>query len=119
MSATPDDLLPTRPIAPDVCVSPQLLPESMAEAAKAGFRSVVNNRPDYEEGPEQPTNAQIEAAARAAGLEYRFLPVDGGYQSPEQVQAMAQLMTELPRPMLMFCRSGARSTRLYALAQSV
>ena len=47
----------------------------MAEAAAAGFKSVINNRPDFEGGPDQPTNAAIEAAARAAGLEYAFLPV--------------------------------------------
>jgi uncharacterized protein (TIGR01244 family) len=108
--------LPVRPIAADVCVAPQLLPESMAEAARAGFRSVVNNRPDFEEGPHQPTNASIEAAARAAGLEYRFLPVGSAFQSPEEIAAMARLIEELPRPMLMFCRSGARSTRLYQAA---
>ena len=110
------DTLPLRAIALDVCVAPQLEPAAMAEAAAKGFRSVVNNRPDYEEGPEQPTNAAIEAAARAAGLEYRYLPVDGGYQSPEEIAAMAQLLTELPRPMLLFCRSGARSARLFAAA---
>jgi len=88
----------------------------MAEAARAGFRSVVNNRPDFEEGAAQPTNAQIEAAAKAAGLEYRFLPVSGAYQSPDDAAAMARLLQELPRPLLMFCRSGARSGRLYRLA---
>jgi uncharacterized protein (TIGR01244 family) len=77
---------------------------------------VVNNRPDFEEGPHQPTNASIEAAAKAAGLEYRFLPVGSAYQSPEEIAAMARLIEELPRPMLMFCRSGARSTRLYQAA---
>ncbi len=112
----PHDLLPTRPIAPEVCVAPQLTPEAMAVAAAAGFKSVVNNRPDFEEGPGQPTHAQIEAAAHSAGLEYRFLPVAGGYQSPEEVKKMAELLSELPRPLLMFCRSGARSTRLYQLA---
>ena len=44
-----------------------------------GFKSVVNNRPDFEFESDQPTNADIEAAARAAGLEYRHLPVDGGW----------------------------------------
>ncbi|MFN6996742.1 MAG: beta-lactamase hydrolase domain-containing protein, partial [Aquincola tertiaricarbonis] len=63
--------LPLSQIAADVCVAPQLTPEAMAEAAQAGFRSVVNNRPDFEHGPDQPTSAEIEAAARAAGLEYR------------------------------------------------
>jgi uncharacterized protein (TIGR01244 family) len=111
--------LPIRPVAPDVCVAPQLTPAAMAEAAAMGFRSVVNNRPDFEHGPDQPSSAQIEAAARAAGLEYRFLPVDGGYQSPEEIAAFAQLLAELPRPMLMFCRSGARSTRLFMAAQSL
>jgi uncharacterized protein (TIGR01244 family) len=110
--------LPVRSIAPDVCVAPQLTPEAMAEAARAGFRSVINNRPDFEHGPDQPTHAQIEAAARAAGLEYRFLPVSGGYQSPEQIAACARLLAELPRPLLMFCRSGARSTMLFQQARA-
>jgi uncharacterized protein (TIGR01244 family) len=108
--------LPLTPIAPDVCVAPQLHPDAMAEAARAGFRSIVNNRPDHEGGPDQPTSAQIEAAARAAGLEYRYLPVAGGYQSPEEIAAFAALLAELPRPLLAFCRSGARSTRLFTAA---
>lgn len=108
--------LPLSQIAADVCVAPQLTPEAMADAAAAGFRSVVNNRPDHEGGPDQPTSAQIEAAARAAGLEYRYLPVQGGYQSPEEIAQFALLLEELPRPLLAFCRSGARSTRLYMQA---
>lgn len=108
--------LPLRAVAPDVCVAPQLKPESMAEAARAGFRSIVNNRPDFEHGPDQPTSAQIETAAREAGLEYRWLPVDSGYQSPEEIAAFAHLMLELPRPVLAFCRSGARSARLFMAA---
>jgi uncharacterized protein (TIGR01244 family) len=110
--------LPLRALTPDVCVAPQLTPEAMAEVARAGFRSVVNNRPDFEHGPDQPTNAAIEAAARAAGLEYRHLPVDSGFQTPEQIAAFAQMLEELPRPLLAFCRSGARSTRLFAQAQA-
>ena len=110
------ETLPMRPVAPDVCVAPQLTPEAMAEAARVGFRSVINNRPDFEHGPQQPTNAAIEAAAHAAGLEYRFLPVASGYQSPEEIAAFAQLLKELPRPILVFCRSGARSARLYMAA---
>lgn len=108
--------LPIRPVAPDVCVAPQLTPEAMAEAAALGFKSVVNNRPDFEHGPDQPTSAQIAAAAAAAGLQYRHLPVDGGWQSPEEIAAFKALLDELPRPILAFCRSGARSTRLYMAA---
>ncbi len=109
-------VLPLRAVASDICVAPQLRPDAMAEAARAGFRSVINNRPDFEHGPDQPTNAAIEAAAHAAGLEYRFLPVAGGYQSPAEVAAMAQLLKELPRPILAFCRSGSRSANLYLQA---
>jgi uncharacterized protein (TIGR01244 family) len=116
MNIEPSPLLPLRALTADVCVAPQLTPAAMAEAARVGFRSVINNRPDFEHGPGQPTNAEIEAAARAAGLEYRFLPVDGGYQSPEQVASFAQLLQDLPPPVLAFCRSGARSARLYSLA---
>jgi uncharacterized protein (TIGR01244 family) len=110
--------LPLRAIASDVCVAPQLTPDAMAEAARVGFRAVVNNRPDFEEGPHQPTSATIEAAARAAGLEYRHLPVDGGYQSPSEIAAMAVLLQDLPRPLLMFCRSGSRSARLFQAASA-
>lgn len=110
------DVLPIQAVDADVCVAPQLAPESMSAAARQGFRSVVNNRPDFEGGPDQPTSAQIEVAAREAGLEYRFLPVSGAYQSPQDAHRMAELLKELPRPILLFCRSGARSARLYALA---
>ena len=109
--------LPLRQIAADVCVAPQLTPEAMAEAAAMGFKSVVNNRRDFEHGPDQATSAQMEAAARAAGLEYRYLPVDGGYQSPEEIAAFAQLLAELPRPLLAYCRSGDRSALASALAR--
>ncbi|MBA4218455.1 MAG: TIGR01244 family phosphatase [Proteobacteria bacterium] len=111
--------LPLQAIAPDVCAAPQLTPEAMAEVAALGFKSVVNNRPDFEHGPDQPTSAEIQAAAEAAGLQYRHLPVAGGYQSPEEIAAFAALLEELPRPLLAFCRSGARSTRLFLQAQQL
>ena len=111
--------LPIRAVSPDVCVAPQLTPAAMAELAAMGFKSVVNNRPDFEHGPDQPSSDEIEAAAKAAGLAYRHLPVDGGWQSPEEIAAFAQLLAELPRPLLAFCRSGARSTRLFMAAQAL
>jgi uncharacterized protein (TIGR01244 family) len=103
-------------LSPDVCVAGQLDPSAMAWAAQVGFKSVVNNRPDFEAGPDQPSNASIEAAARAAGLSYAFLPVQGGYQSPEEIARFGQLLSSLPKPILAFCRSGARSGRLFRAA---
>lgn len=113
-------MIPTRQllrnVAPDVCVAPQLEPPAMAELAAMGFKSVVNNRPDFEEGPGQPTDAQMRAAAEAAGLVYAYLPVEPAYQSPEQIARMGELLASLPRPMVAFCRSGTRSGKLYQAA---
>ncbi|MET0519124.1 MAG: TIGR01244 family sulfur transferase [Burkholderiaceae bacterium] len=108
--------LPMQVLTPEFCVAPQLEAAAMAEAAAAGFRSVINNRPDFEGGAEQPSSATIEAAARAAGLAYAHLPVNGAYQSPEEIAAFRQLLDSLPKPILAFCRSGARSTRLFQAA---
>ena len=107
------------PIAQDVYAAPQLSAEAMAAVVEAGFKSVMNNRPDFEGGPDQPTSTSIEAAARAAGLVYAHLPVQGGYQSPQEIELCAQLIKTLPRPLVMFCRSGARSTRLFAQAMAL
>jgi len=103
-------------LSDDVCVAPQLGPDAMAEAARAGFRSIVNNRPDFEGGPAQPTSASIEAAAKAAGLEYVWLPVSPAYQSPEEIARCAELLQSLPKPILAFCRSGTRSGKLFRAA---
>lgn len=113
-----DTTLPLTQIAADVFVAPQLDAPAMAELARLGFRAVVCNRPDHEHGPGQPLAADVAQAAQAAGLQFRHLPVAGGYQSPEEVEQMRALLAELPRPLLAFCRSGARSARLYQLATS-
>ncbi len=105
-----------QPLSPNLCVSAQLSPSAMAWAAQAGFKSVINNRPDHEGGPDQPTTAEMQAAATAAGLRYEHLPVEPGYQSPEEIARFADLLNSLPTPILAFCRSGARSTRLFHAA---
>lgn len=115
MSTLPPSL-PTRQLTPALSVAPQLNADAMAQVAAAGFKSVINNRPDFEEGPGQPTSASIEQAAGAAGLAYRYQPVGPAYQSPAEVEAFAQLLAELPQPVLAFCRSGTRSARLFTAA---
>jgi uncharacterized protein (TIGR01244 family) len=102
----------------DVAVAGQLDPMSMAEAAAAGFRSVVNNRPDFEGGPTQPTSASIEAAARAAGLAYAWLPVSPSVQTAEDIAHFAALLESLPKPILAFCRTGTRSGKLVRAASA-
>ena len=109
---------PVQQLSADLCVAPQLDASAMAWAAEAGFKSVVNNRPDFEGGPDQPTHATIEAAAMAAGLRYAFLPVHPAIQSPEDIAKFAALLATLPKPILAFCRTGTRSGKLYRAAQS-
>ena len=99
-------------IAPEVATAGQLSPADIAEAAQNGFRSVVNNRPDREGGPAQPTSESIAEAASGAGVEYAFLPVQSGFQTPQEIARMRELLDTLPKPMLVFCRSGARSSNL-------
>lgn len=108
--------VPFTRVSADLALAPQLDPAAMAEIAAAGFKSVINNRPDFEGGPGQPTSASIEAAARAAGLHYEFLPVHSQVQTPQEAQRFAQLLASLPKPIVAFCRTGTRSGRLYRLA---
>ena len=108
--------LPMQRLDADVSVAPQLAPEAMAEAKVAGFKSVINNRPDFEGGADQPTSAAIEAAAVSAGLRYAHLPVAPSFPTPDEVEHFARLMDEMPKPILAFCRSGARSGKLFRAA---
>jgi uncharacterized protein (TIGR01244 family) len=97
-------------------VSGQIAPEEVAVAAAQGIRTIINNRPDGEQ-PGQPTSAEIEAAATAAGLAYAHIPVDHSGFSMEQIEAMTSAL-EQPAPALAFCRSGTRSTFLWSLARA-
>jgi uncharacterized protein (TIGR01244 family) len=94
----------------------QVTPEDLPAIAAAGVTLVVNNRPDGEEAG-QPASAEIEAAARAAGLDYRRIPVAGGFNM-DDVLAMADALDAAEGKMLAFCRTGTRSTFLWALARS-
>ena len=99
-----------------VMVSRQITIAEVEEARRRGVRLIINNRPDGEE-PGQPTAAEIGQAARAAGIEYRTIPVDHSGFRPDQVAAMGQALAESDGPVLAFCRSGMRSTALWALSE--
>ncbi|MGH8157489.1 MAG: TIGR01244 family sulfur transferase [Rhodanobacter sp.] len=95
-------------------VAAQLAPEDMADLATAGFRSVINNRPDGE-AEDQPTNALLAAAAASHGLDYRHLPVVSGQVSDQNAVDFSEALRSLPSPVLAFCRTGTRSCSLWAL----
>lgn len=106
------------PVDEALSITPQLSGEDMQAAAAAGYRSIINNRPDFEGGPGQPRSAELEAAARAAGLQYRHLPVPPSGHSDADARRMAELVDTLPKPVLAFCRSGRRSAALYLKGRS-
>ncbi len=97
--------------------SPQIGGDDLAEAARRGFSMVVNNRPDGE-SDKQPTNAQVAEAAQQAGLAYRFIPVDHAGFSSAQIDEMRRALDDADGAVLAYCRSGTRSTMLWALAQA-
>jgi len=104
-----------RKVDENITVAPQIAPEDLAAIAEEGFRVVVNNRPDGEEGA-QPNSGDIRAAAERAGLRYEFIPVTHAGFSGNQVEAMAEVLRRAEGPVLAFCRSGTRSAHLWALA---
>ncbi|MFV1920840.1 TIGR01244 family sulfur transferase [Sphingomonas sp. MJ1 (PH-R8)] len=106
-----------RTIDSKVSVAPQILPEQMPDIAAAGFVAIVNNRPDDEE-PSQPSGAEIQAAAEAAGLAYTAIPVTHAGFGHGQLDAMRAALDAADGPVLAYCRSGTRSCNLWALAEA-
>lgn len=103
-----------RPLTPTLSVSPQITEADIAQAAAQGFRTLINNRPDGEE-PGQLTAARAREVAQAAGLTYVYLPVDS-HSLLATVDAFGEVLDGVPGPVLAHCRSGTRSTMLWALS---
>ena len=95
-----------------VAVSPQITPADIAMIAEAGYKVVINNRPDGEEAG-QPASRDIEAAALAAGLEYHYLPVTAADFPGEHFDQMTDLLDDPARPVFAFCRTGTRCANLW------
>ncbi|MFZ5713579.1 MAG: bifunctional sulfur transferase/dioxygenase Blh [Bradyrhizobium sp.] len=103
------------PVTQKFSVAGQLQPEDFAELARSGFKTIINNRPDGEESS-QPGSAAEEEAARAAGLDYVFIPVTSSNMRPEDVRRFAETIVASDGPVLAHCRSGARSFYMWVLA---
>lgn len=104
-----------RTVSPQFAVAPQLTPQDVAQAAAAGFVLLVNNRPDNE-APGQPSGAEMQGAAEAAGLAYVAIPVRGA-PTAEQAQAVREAADSAGGPVLAFCRSGTRSITAWAMGR--
>jgi uncharacterized protein (TIGR01244 family) len=101
----------------DMFVAPQIDVAAIAEAKALGVTLIINNRPDGESDDQTP-GAEIETAARAAGLDYVSIPVTQAGFSQGQVAAMKEAVTGATGKILAYCRSGTRSTRLWTLSEA-
>ena len=106
-----------RTLSPQFAVSPQITPQDIPALKAQGYRAIIANRPDGE-GADQPTFAEIEAAAHAAGMQARYIPISGGMVGDDDVEAFRSALRAMPGPVLAYCRSETRSATLWALAQA-
>jgi len=100
-----------------ISVCGQIAPEDVASLKAAGFVTIINNRPDGE-SPDQVPGAEIEAAAKAAGLAYYAIPLGREGVLPDMVEKTHAALEGSNGPVFAFCRSGTRSTTLWALSQA-
>ena len=106
-----------RKLTDELAVAGQINPGDIASLAAQGFRAIICNRPEGE-APDQPAYSAIEKAAAENGIKAAFQPVIPAAISDADAAAFAVLLDELPKPILAYCRSGMRSTALWALSQA-
>lgn len=106
-----------RQITPDFAVAPQITPDEVPAIAALGFRTLINNRPD-DEITEALDSAAMAMAAAEAGLAYHHLPYFPGQMTPDLVAAFEAVMVTAEGPVLAYCRSGTRSSHLWAMEQA-
>ena len=102
----------------EVSFTGQITPDQVPMIAESGFKTIINNRPDGEE-PNQPTSADIEAAAKEAGLAYKEVSFAGSELNQNHVEAFADFFNQAQQPILIYCRTGARSTGIYEAAKKM
>lgn len=103
-------------VTDDFAVAPQLAPSDMEPLRSMGYRSVMILRPDAEV-PGQPNHVQVSDAARAAGLQARYLPIVASSLGPRELKDFELNCKVLPAPMVAYCASGRRAIVLWALTQ--
>ena len=106
-----------RQLTTELSVADQLTVDDLEAVKEAGFNAVICNRPD-EEGEPHADAESMAQKANALGLEFRYLPVNGANITDTDVAQHAALLSEVPGPVLTYCRSGARCTKLWALSEA-
>ena len=110
-------LPPIKKLTEEVSVCGQLAPAQLELLRAQGIAALICNRPDGEE-PGQPTAADLEHAATAAGIRFFYVPFAPANPSPTLLEDFSAALAEAPRPVIAFCRSGARSERLFHTTQA-
>ena len=100
----------------NIYVAGQISEDDFAAIMEAGIKTIINNRPDNE-AMMQPKTAALAAKAAALGIAFHDIPVAGGQVAPGQIEAFTALLNEADKPILAFCRSGTRSSMLWAMSQ--
>lgn len=109
-------MLQLRKINDRITVAPQIQPKDLKAIAEAGFTSVMCNRPDGE-SPDQPPIEELEAAAKALGLEFFHIPVSGGFPA-SAVDSFRAVYEQSEGPVFAWCQSGTRCACLWALGEA-
>lgn len=104
-----------RKLSDDFSVTSQIAVTDLTMIKDAGFKSIICNRPDGESS-DQPSFRVIEEAAAKAGLVVRWQPIASA-PTHDDARRFAQLLQDLPKPVLAYCRSGMRSSSLWSMSQ--
>jgi len=105
-------------LSDDIAVCGQITVEDIAAIKDAGFATIICNRPDGE-SPDQPTFADIAAAAATAGLAHAKIPITPGQMSAGDIEFFGSAVASMPKPVLAYCRSGARSASLVQASDAI
>jgi sulfide:quinone oxidoreductase len=105
-------------LEPGLFVSPQISAEDIPAIVAQGIKAIIGNRPDGEGGNDQPTIESVKAAAEAAGLTFTAIPFTAGRQTLDDVDAFTRALQQLPGPVLAYCRTGSRSSQIWAMARA-
>jgi len=106
-----------RPLVAGVWVSGQISPDQVEDLKAQGIKTIIAVRPDGE-APDQPSSAAIDAAAHSAGLEFAYAPIAGSDVPPAAVDAVSRVLARPNPTVLIYCKSGRRATRAWALAEA-
>ncbi len=108
--------MPFKKVSPVFSVSGQLTCDDVRDAAAQGFKTIICNRPDNEEAA-QLASSIVQEQAEALGMKFAYIPVSSSGVTPSDGVKMRSALDTLPSPVLAYCRSGARSGKVFDLAQ--